>query len=61
MRNLRPQRTEAHRQKELFCAMAFQYLEWHAIDDIDFDGVQNNIPEITHGPGTPALDNIEPV
>ena len=43
MRNLRPQRIEAHRQKELFCAMTFQYLEWHAIDDIDFDGVQNNI------------------
>ena len=43
MRNLRPQRIEAHRQKELFCAMAFQYLEWHAIDGIDFDGVQNNI------------------
>ena len=43
MRNLRPQRIEAHRQKELFCAMAFQYLEWHAIDDNDFDGVQNNI------------------
>ena len=43
MRNLRPQRIEAHRQKELFCAMAFQYFEWHAIDDIDFDGVQNNI------------------
>ena len=43
MRNLRPQRIEAHRQKELFCAMAFQYLKWHAIDDIDFDGVQNNI------------------
>ena len=43
MRNLRPQRIEAHRQKELFCAMAFQYLAWHAIDDIDIDGVQNNI------------------
>ena len=41
--------------------MAFQKLEWHAIDDVDFDGVENDIPEITHGLGTPVLDNIEPV
>ena len=54
-------RIEAHRQKELLCAVAFQELEWHAIDDVDFNGVENDIPEITHRPGTPALDNIEPV
>ena len=33
MRKLRPQRIEAHHQKELLCAMTFQELEWHAIDD----------------------------
>ena len=41
--------------------MAFQELEWHEIDDVDFDDVENDIPEITHGPGTPGLDNIQPV
>ena len=23
--------------------------------------IENNIPEITHGPGNPLLDNIEPI
>ena len=41
--------------------MALQELELYAIDDVDFDGVENDIPEITDGPGTPVLDNIEPV
>ena len=41
--------------------MAFQRLEWHAIDDIDFDGVENDIPEFIRTPGNPLLDNIEPV
>ena len=41
--------------------MAFQELEWHAIDDVDFDGVKNDIPEFIHRPGNPLLDNIEPV
>ena len=42
-------------------ALAFQELEWHSIDDIDFDDVENDIPEINHGPGTHVLTNIEPV
>ena len=61
IRKVRPQRIEVRRQKELLCAMTFQELEWHAINDVDFDGVENDIPEITHGPGTPVLDNIGPV
>ena len=61
MRKVSSQRIEARRQKELLCAMALQELELYAIDDVDFDGVENDIPEITYGPGTPALDNIEPV
>ena len=34
--------------------MAFQELEWHVIDKFGFDGVENHIPEIAHGPGTPC-------
>ena len=41
--------------------MAFQELERHAIDDAYFDNVENDIPEITHGPGTLVLDNIQSV
>ena len=40
--------------------MAFQELERHAIDDAYFDNVEN-APEITHGPGTLVLDNIQSV
>ena len=58
---VRPQRVAAHRQKELFCAMAFQKLEWHAVDDLDFDHVEADILEIVHESGTPVLDGIEPV
>ena len=32
--------------------MVFQELDWHVIDDFDFDGVKNDIQEITHGPET---------
>lgn len=59
-RKVGPQRIESRLQKELFFAMAFQEVEWHAIDDVDFDSVDNDNPEITHGPRICALDNIEP-
>ena len=38
--------------------MAFQEIQWHAIDDADFDGVENDIQEITDASGTPVFDNI---
>ena len=41
--------------------MTFQELEQYTIDDFDFDGVENDIPEITSEPETPVLDNIESV
>ena len=34
--------------------MTFQELEWHVIDNFGFDDVENCIPEITRGPGTPC-------
>ena len=61
IRKVQPQRRKARRQKEVLSVMAFQELEWYAIDDVDFDGVKNDIPEFIHRPGNPLLDNIEPV
>ena len=61
MKKVQPQSLEAYHQKELLCAMAFQELKWHFIDYFDFDGVENDISEITHGPVTLVPDNIGPV
>ena len=41
--------------------MAFQELEWHAVDDVDFDDAEADILEVVHESGTPVLDGIEPV
>ena len=60
-RKVRPQRVAARLQKELLCAMAFQELEWHAVDDVNFDDAEADILEIIHESGTPVLDGIEPV
>ena len=60
-RKVRPQRVAAHRQKDLLCAMEFQELEWHAVDDVDFNDAEAYIPEIVHESGTPVLDGMEPV
>ena len=60
-RKVRPQRVAARHHKELLRAMAFQELEWHAVDDVDFDDAQADILKIVHESGTPVLDSIEPV
>ena len=60
-RKIQPQRVAARRQKELHCAMAFQELEWHAVDDVDFDDAEADILEIVNESGIPALDGIKPV
>ena len=44
----RSQRVAARRQKELLCAMAFQELQWHAVDDVDFHDAEADILEIVH-------------
>ena len=46
---------------EFILYMAFQELEWHAVDDVDFDDVEADILEIVHESRTPILDSIEPV
>ena len=46
---------------EFILYMAFQELEWHAVDDVDFDDAEADILEIVHESGIPVLDGIEPV
>ena len=41
--------------------MTFQELEWHAVDDVDFNDAEADIQEIVHESRTPALCGIEPV
>ena len=62
-RKVRPQRVAARRQKELLCAMAFQELEWHAIDDVDFDFDDNqvDISEIAPKSQTHMIEDIQPI
>ena len=40
--------------------MAFQDLEWHAVNDLDFDDAEADIIENVHESGNPLLDDIEP-
>ena len=62
-RKVRPQRVVARRQEELLCTMAFQELEWHAVDDVDinFDDNQVDISEIAPKSGTPVIEDIQPI
>ena len=41
--------------------MAFQEVDWHAVDDVDFDDAEADILGIVHESGTPVLSGIEPV
>ena len=46
---------------EFILYMAFQELEWHAVDDVDFHDAEADILEIVHESETSVLDGIEPV
>ena len=48
----RPQNTAACHQQELLCVMAFQELEWHAVDDVEFEGNVEDIDELAAKSGT---------
>ena len=60
VKKVRPQRVAARRQREILCVMAYQELEWHAMDDVDFEGL-DDIREIDFDIGTPVLDNVDPI
>ena len=45
-KKVRQQRVAAHHQQELLCVMAFQELEWHAVDDVEFEGNVVDIDEV---------------
>ena len=58
-RKVRPQGVAARRQIELLCVMAFQELDWHAIDDVDFDVEEVDSPEVVHESGTPISNDTD--
>ena len=41
--------------------MAFQELEWHAIEDVDFEVDETEISEDVVQSGTPVIDKLEPI
>ena len=43
LNQVRPERVPARRQQEL---LSFQELEWHAINDVEFEGNVENIDEL---------------
>ena len=51
-RKVQPQRVVTRCQGELLCVIAFQELECHAIDDVDFDAEECDISEIVYNIGT---------
>ena len=54
---IRPIRVAAKRQGEYLCALAFQELEWHEIDNVDVDCLQ--VPdEYIITSGTPVIEDI---
>ena len=55
---VRPTRIAARRQRELLCVMAMQELEWHAIDDVDADGLEEDVADVREEIGTPVLEEL---
>ena len=45
----------------MLCVVAFQELEWHLIDDVEFEGNVEDIDELPAKSGTPILTNTEPI
>ena len=44
---------------EFILHMAFQELEWHSVDEVDFDDAEADILELVHESRTPVLDGIK--
>ena len=62
---VRPTRIAARRQHELLCVMAMQEMEWHALEDVDTDGIDDqsfqSVSEVHGEIGTPVLEDAVPV
>ena len=52
---VRPTRVAACRQSELLCVMEFQEMEWAAMDEVDFDDL-DNVANSETDLGTPIID-----
>ena len=46
LKKVRPKRVAARRQQELLCVMASQEVEWHAIDDVEFEANVEDIDQL---------------
>ena len=60
-KKVRPQRVAARRQQELLCVMAFQELEWHALDDVILRVMLKASMSLLQKVGTPILTNKNPI
>ena len=58
---VRPQSVAACRQYEILCVVAFQELEWHLINDVEFEGNVEDIDELAAKSGTSILTNTDPI
>ena len=59
MNRVRTQRIAARRQRGLLCTTTFQEFEWYAIEDVDYEDVQDEIPETSFEPGMPLVDEVD--
>ena len=51
----------ACRKRKLLCATAFQEFEWHATEAVDYEDVQDEIPEISFESETSLRDVVDAV
>lgn len=59
MNRVRPQQIATRCQRELLCALAFQEFGWCVIGNVNYECVQDEIPEISFKPGMPLLDEVD--
>ena len=61
LKKVRPKRVAARRQQELLCVIATVELEWHAIDDVEFEGNIEVIDQLFAKSGTPIVTNTDTI
>ena len=57
LKKVRPKRVAARRQQKLLCVMASQEVEWHAIDDAEFESNVEDIDQLFPKSRTPIVTN----